>query len=391
MRTNRREFCVKKEVDAGQSVAPMAITDVPVRIRVGDTPAPDYDEFDAQELQSTSSKRPIQITKRVMGFNISHLLRGSGAVATPPIISDLLEMGMLLKEVLRTVPIGAITNGPYLDGALFTGLTSGAVGRVFRTTTSGAAALLYVVVSGTVSSGEILRVGAAGAQATTSAVSAVAGTLYKLTDSDFVDVADTKHHCTCELRQDGFYWRGRGMLSDVSFAFRNGQPCIVSHAIIGALDDQGDEPLFGLTAFPQESVPAARFLDAGIKIGAYQPTDVVDFSLALKSNPEVREDANDDNADGVLFADYDREAPIITFDPAMVKAATFDYFNTLFDGTTFAMEWQLGTVAGNKWRFFADECQFVRVGADARRQLATAPLEVRLNGNNNNELYIWHS
>lgn len=387
MRINKREFAVEKETTPGTAET-LVSGDVAVRIRSGDTIEPDFESIDTQEVQGTSSKRPYLIGRRIQGFRVSYLMRGPGDLVTPPAIQDMLEASMLLGTALKKISIGTISSGPFQDGETITGGTSSAEGVVFRDTSDGASELKYYVTSGAFQDAETITGSTSGASATSSSDPADNGRVFRLTDSTFGG-SDSKHHVTAGLYQDGFQWTARGALANLSMAFRNGHPCIVTQDYTGALASTGDAGLFGVTAYPEESVAAPRFLNASLKLGAYSPIDVVDFSLEFPINPEAREDANDSSADGVLYADYERDHPRIRFDPGMVTAATYDYFSNMFAGSTFAMEWQLGSTAGSIWTFYADEAQFAELGAGARRNIATVPLEVILCGVNNDEIFIW--
>jgi hypothetical protein len=387
MRTSKRQFAAKVETTPGTAET-ITSSEVLVRIRDGDTIEPNFEAIDSQEVQATSSKRPNLIGRRTLGFKVSYLLRGPGGLSTDPAAKPLLEASMLKGYDLQKISIGAITTGPFVDGETITGGTSAATGRVFRNTANGASEIKYFALTNTFQSGEVITGGTSTATATTSSTPSANGMVFQPADSDF-GVSDSKHHVTAKLLQDGYQWTARGCLADLTMQFRNGHPCTISQSFLGAYSSSGDEALLTLATYPEESVAAPRFLNASLKFGVYSPSDVVDFSLEYPISPEAREDANDSAGDGVRFADYQREHPRLRLDPAMVSAATYNYFSTMFAGTTFAMEWVLGSTSGSTWTFYADTAQFVNLGAGARRNLATVPLEIILCGTNNNELYIW--
>jgi len=387
MRPNRRQLATKTETTPGTAIA-VAAADVLVRIRQDSAPSPEVDRIETEEVQATSSKRPPLIGTRRLPFNCSYLLRGPGSVSTAPAVKPLFEAGMLLQETVKKISIGAITGGPLKDGETITGGTSGGTGKVFRDTATGVTTLRYIPISGTLVSGETLTGGTSGATCSTSSTPSDDGKRYRLTDSSFSG-GDSLHHVTGKYFLDGYAWTGRGCLGELSLDFKNGNPVVGRQAFQGGLEAVGDAALLVVPTYPEESIAAPRFNNAGLFLGSYAPTDLVEMTLQLPLGLFLREDANDDSADGILFADYNRGVPTITFEPAMVKAATFDYFTTLFNGTKFAMKWHAGTIAGSIWDFFADECQLHSGGASSREDLATIPIEIGLYGTDNNELFIW--
>lgn len=385
MRTRRRQFAAKVEGTPGTAET-LAASDVLVRIRDGDTIEPDFERFETQEVQAYSSHRPGLIGRKLLGFGVSYLLRGAADVVTAPAVETLWEAAMLLGSAVKSIAVGTITGGPYQDGETITGSPSSATGRVFRNTST--TPLRYIPLTGTFASGDTITGGTSGASSTSSAAPADAGRVFEPTDSDFGG-GDSKHHVTAELLQDGFYWKARGALADLTLEFRNGHPAICRQRFMGAFSTHGDKTLYAVSAYPEETISPPRFLAVGLKLGAYSPTDIVEMTLELPTNPEAREDANSSAGDGVLYADYQKDIPRVRFDPAMVKAATKDFFADLAAGATFAMEWVLTGGAGSTWTFYADEAQLISVGSGERRELATAPIEIGLFGNRNNEFVIW--
>lgn len=387
MRINKREFAFKQEVTPGTAEA-LTSAEVLIRIEDSSTVEPDIEVIETNEVQASSSRRPNLTGRKILGIPINYILRGPNSLANAPAANRLFECAMLLATALKRVPIGAITTGPFQDGESFTAAPSAATGRVFRSTANGATELKYFVLTGIVADNDVLTGAVSGATVTVSDPPTDYGRVYRFVDSDF-GALDTRHHITAQYLLDGYQWTARGVLGDMTMNFRNGHPCRISQRLIGAFESHSDLALYGVSTYPEQSVAAPRFLGAELYLGSYKPTDIVEFSLELQTGAEAREDANSSSADGVLYADYQRAAPVARFDPAFVKAATKDWFGDLVAGSTFAMRWKLGSAAGMIWEFFADQAQLNTVGVGARGNLATAPLEIRLCGTNNDELFIW--
>src|ERR1041385_5357118 len=377
------QLAVKTQVDPLVEET-ISSSDIRVRLREGDTPEVTCDFQDSQEMQEFSSTRPQKTGIVRFGASASWILRPSATPASVVLPSSpLLKMGLLLEEAVREIAIGAVAGGPYQDGETITGGTSGATGKVFRP--ARATPLRYVPVTGTFQTGEVVTGGTSGATSTTSGSPSSKGFKYSLTDSDFVGSGQSKHHATVEYLRGGYCWRGKGVLGELSLEFKNMLPVVAKSQMTGILAATLDKPLYSIAAYPDEGIAEPRFVGAQLKMGGYSPTDIVDFSLTLPLGLEVREDAN--TASGILYTDYLRRGspPIVTFEPAMVTKATFDFFGLYSSGATFAMSWSLGSA----FDFFADECQFVNAGVGNRRSLATVPIQIRLCGKKNNEIQIW--
>jgi hypothetical protein len=385
MRTNRREFAAEQEATPG-SAETIVVADLLVRMRDGDSWDLDVDIFDPEELQASSSKRPIMAGRSLVDATISYILRGPASQSVAPAIQDLLLAAMLEVEAVTNSPIGAVTTGPFLDGETITGGTSTETATVFRDTANGAAVIKYIDPSGAFDAAEVLTGGTSGATATTGGAPAANGFRYKPADSNF-GAGDSLHHVTGKFLEDGTFLTGRGMLANLSMLFQVGKPVIVTQRLVGGYEAHGDLALFAPATYPEEDNAAPLFLSAALLLGGYTPTDIREMTMTIETNPEAREDAQ--SASGVLYADYQKDAPTLTVDPAKVLAATKDWLAELRAGTRFGVQWNVGTVAGLIWSFFADDCQLVNVDNGSERSLATRPLEIRMGGTSNDELIIW--
>jgi hypothetical protein len=378
------QLAVEKETVPGTAET-LAAANVLVRLREGDAPEVPVEQVDTEEVQEYSSTRPAKPGVARFSAAVSWVLRPSATPASvAPSCGLLFEMGLLKQDAVREISIGVVSGGPFQDGEPISGSISGATGRVFRPCS--ATPLKYVPVTSTFQNGDLITGATSGASATASGSPSSKGFLYQLTDSDFTGGSDSKHHATVEYLRGGYYLKGKGVLGEISMEFRNNLHCICRSSMLGALDAHGDKALYDLpSGYPDDGIVEPRFVSASLVLGAYSPTDLVDMNLSIPLGLELREDAQ--TATGIRFADYLRRGspPIVTFEPAMMSAATYDIVQKLKDGETFAMSWRLGT----DFYFYADECQVLSVGVGNRRSLATVPIQVRLCGMRNNELQIW--
>jgi hypothetical protein len=380
-KTNVAMFALKQESTPGTAVA---LADADVRVNV----EPSVESFDTEEIFGVSSA-PANIAGRAsIGFGVPWVLRGPGDLVTEPAASRLLEAAMFAHGAAKTIAIGAVTSGPFLVGETITGGTSSGKGLVLAQAANGAATIPYLPISGTLQSGEVLTGGTSGATATSSAGPIAGGWAFRPADSTF---AAAGHSMTCELRRDGFFWRGRGCLATARFELRNGQLGLVSQRFIGALAAQGDAAMWTVAAYPEASIAPPKALAAGLVIGSHAPVGVTAITIDWAPAIEVVEDLNDSAADGVKHSDYDRRSnpPTLTIEPDQTAAATIDFFAALRAGTAYRVEFVLGATTGSKWRFAMPAAQLTQAGAGERSpRRGTFPMTFRLTGDNNNELLI---
>ena len=384
-RVNLREFAAEIEATPGTAETLVA-GDLLVRSREGDNWNFVVDLFETAEVQGSSSRRPQLAGAQSVDATISHVLRGPASQSVAPSISDLIRSAMFIETAITNSPIGAVTSGPFTDGETITGSISTETATVFRETANGASVLKYHTASGTMNAADVFTGGTSGATATASGAGVANGQRYKPADSNFGG-GDTLHHLTCGFNQDGLRLIGRGMLSNMQLQFDVGRPCVITQRLVGGKESHADTALVNPASYAEESNAAPRFLSASLTFGSYSPTDIRGLTLNIETNPELRQDAQDSN--GVLYADYQKDAPIITVDPAQVSKATWDVLTDMGAGTTFAVSWSCGTTAGLIWDFFADLCQYNSVEQGSERTLATVPLEIQCSGTNNDEIILW--
>ena len=388
MKRNIAQLAVEQEASPGAAETIVA-ADVLVKFREGYTIAPEHELIELEEISDVSSKTPAVIGAKKVTFGSSYILRGPGDLTTDPAIVDLWESALFDSDEAFTIAIGAITTGPYVVGEVITGGTSNATGLVLQQTATGTSSLPYMTLSGTFQTAEVITGGTSAATSTSSAGPIAGGYAFRPADWDG---ASTGHHATVEGLVDGYYWQGRGCLSDLNFQMSNGRPCIVTQNFAGALSAQGDKVLYTVSAYPEASVTVPKLLNASCYIDTIQPTGIVDLTINWPTNPTFVEDANDSSADGILYGDYRREVPTISIEVDQVLAATYDYFSTLQTGDTVRFEITHGASgsAGTRWTFAAPAAQIRSIGTDERDpSRATFPIELGLTGSANEELLIW--
>jgi len=390
MRPNDREFALKIEDSAGVAET-LTASNVVERMRAPDGISVPVEQYDPEEVQGSSSVRPLLPGVRGLEPSVSYVLRAPDSLSIVPACAPFLRSAMMRQAAVTLIGIGAVTGGPFAHGETVTGGTSGATGTVMVETPTGAAGLRLIDVTGTLQNSEVLTGGTSGATATTSDAGAAGGTAFVPNDSDF-GAGDDDHHVTCEWRQGGFFWRGRGCLSTMRIEMQVGRPAIVSHAFRGAYAAHGDAALWDVESYAEELLPVPRWLNSQLTFGSYSPELLVGMTFDAGVETELLQDANSSQPDGVRYCGYSKQAqgPSLSLDPKAVLAASHDLYTYLTSGATFSVRFRLGSDLGDGsiWDFFAPEAQIREATPTARNNVMVNTLSLRLCGRRNQE-YVW--
>lgn len=306
--------------------------------------------------------------KRPAGLSFRIELRGSGAAATVPEWGKLLQACGFGVNALKSMNIGAITNGPFQHGETITGGTSAAKGRVVINTANGATAILFVIISGVFVSAEVITGGTSTATATTSSVPATVG-------NEFKPISDNIPSLTQGSFEDGLRKLLKGCRGKVKFGFKSGEPVFLDFEFQGVEAGVTDTAFLANVSYENTKPPA--FLSALFSVDAYSARiGEMDFDIA--NTLAVRDDVNDQR--GILsFAITDRGVSG-SFNPEMVSCATYDFHAKWFSGAEMIVDFTVGSVAGNKFRFYIPRAQYTKVEDEDRDGLQLAKSAFNLNG-----------
>lgn len=306
--------------------------------------------------------------KRTAGISYRLELRGSGAAATVPEWGKLLQACGFGVNALKSMNIGAITNGPFQHGETITGGTSAAKGRVVINTANGATAILFVTVSGTFVSGEVITGGTSTATATTSSIPSTIGNEFKL-------ISDNIPCLTQGSYEDGVRKLVKGSRGKVKIGFKAGEPVMLD------FDFQGVEAGVTDTAFlanvTYESTKPPVFLSALFSVDAYS-AKIGEMDIDIGNILAVRDDVND--ARGVASFALTGRNVTGSFNPEMVAVATYDFHTKWFQGVEMIVDCTIGSVAGNKFRIYIPKAQYTKVDDEDRDGLQLAKSSFALNG-----------
>lgn len=295
-------------------------------------------------------------------FNGTGVLTGgvSGATCTPSAINDAGRCYNPYSYELSAVNIGAITGGPFTAGEVITGGTSGGKGIVFENTATGAAKVRYYPVPGTaqIATTETITGGTSGATATTSA----AGT------------QDEVPSLTMSSQHDQIRKIIKGCRGKVKFSLAAGKFGFLDFEFMGVHSSVADSaPYAGIS---HETTKPPMFLNAAFSVGGFAAF-ISELTIDMQTVVAPRVSANDPG--GIISYRITARDPQLSFDPEAVLKSAHDVFGMLYGNTEMAVDFTLGTVAGNTLRFYMDKAQYSGLEDADREGIATHPATMSLN------------
>ena len=324
--------------------------------------------FDRNPTRTSFSNIGKATGKRKAGIAFKLELKGSGTAATVPEWGKLLQGCGFGVNALKSMNIGAITNGPFQHGETITGGTSAAKGRVVIATANGATAIMFVVVSGTFVSGEVITGGTSTATATTSSVPTTIG-------NEFKPISDLIPSLTHGSFEDGIRKIIEGSRGNVKFTFKSGEPVMMEFDFQGVEAGVTDTPF--LTNVTYETTKPPSFLSALFSLDAYA-AKIGEMSIDMGNTLADRDDVNDTR--GIVSLALTARNVTGSINPEMIPVGTYDIFGKWFNGTELIIDSTVGSVAGNKFRIYMPKAQFTKIEDDDRNGLLGAKASFCLNG-----------
>ncbi|MDP3786122.1 MAG: hypothetical protein Q8R05_00985 [Candidatus Omnitrophota bacterium] len=366
MLSRRRQLAVKIETQEGVAEAVSAIDAklLPYDPKVG---------FDVEMFERNPARRSFSPLGKIPGkrpANISYRLelRGSGSINTLPEWAKVFAASGLEASALKLINIGAITGGPYLHAEFITGGTSGATGLVVIKTANGAPSMYFVPVVGTLQSGEQLTGVTSNATCMSSSAPASAGFVMH-------PVSDEIPSVTQALYEDGMRKLIKGSRGKAKLNFKSGDPVMADFEFQGVEAGVTDEPL--LESIAHETTKPPVFLNALFSVDGFSAR-IEAMEIDLANTLVSRDDVND--ARGILSFAITGRSYQGSFNPEMVKAIEHDFHSKMFSGSEMIVDFTVGSVAGDKFRFYIPRAQYVKVEDEERDGLQLAKCSFTLNG-----------
>lgn len=306
-------------------------------------------------------KRPAALSFRLE-------LRGSGAAVTAPEWAKLLQACGFGVNALKSMDIGVVTNGPFQHGETITGGTSAATGRVVINTADGAAAIMFVSISGTFQSGETITGETSTATAVTSSAPAAIGNEFKLISENIPSLTQGSY-------EDGVRKLLKGSRGKVKLGFKSGEPVFLDFEFQGV--EAGITDTAFLNGVTYESTKPPVFLNALFSVDAYS-AKIGEMDIDVANTLAVRDDVNDPR--GILSFAITGRGVSGSFNPEMVSCAAHDFHSKWFQGIEMIVDFTVGSVVGNKFRFYVPRAQYTKVEDEDRDGLQLAKSSFNLNG-----------
>ena len=368
MLTRRRQLAAKIESVEG---TPETLAAADAKLLV-ENPLVDVDSpmHERNPVGSSLSKVGDLAGKRASSLGFSMRLRGSGIATTDAEWFKIIKACGFEVNALSSISIGAVASGPFLHGETITGGTSSATGRVVIETADGTTTLYFVAISGTFEDAETITGGTSGASATSASAPSDAGKELKP-----ISGPGLVPSLTMATYEDGVKKSLKGARGKVKFNFKVGEPVVMEFEYSGAFGGAVDEAL--LSSIAHETTKPPVFLSALLSIGGYS-AKIGELEIDWANVLGIRDDVNE--AEGVLSYVISDRKPMGSFNPEMVTVSSHDFFGKWFANNEMVLDFQLGSISGNKFRFYAPKAQYSKVADEDRDGIATARTGFSLNG-----------
>lgn len=334
------------------------------------------DMFPRNWARNTYSKVGKLTGKRPGSYPFGVELKGSGTATTEPEWSKYLKACGVKISALRSITIGAVSNGPFQHRELITGTNSGATGYVIMATANGTTTLYYVAV-GTVNfeSAETITGGTSGATATTGSTSSAVGKVWEpLTDQSLVPSLTLAGYESIIGSSSGLKKLLKGCRGSCKFNFKSGEPVMMDFNFMGV--EAGITDISLLTGISYETQIPPVLVSAAFSIDSVAAKiSMLDIDFGCNLSP--RDDVNDSR--GLLSFIIGGRDVVGSFDPEMLAVASHDFHSKWFNNTEMALDITIGSTTGNKFRFYAPKVQYTDVKDQDRGGIKIAQTVFDLN------------
>ncbi len=315
-------------------------------------------------VQQLVGKRPGRMTFKLP-------LKGSGVAATAPDWGKYFQASACGVNLLKSINIGAVTGGPFKHGEIITGGTSAGKGRVIINTATGASAILYVVTSGTLQSGETITGDISGATATTSSSPTTVGNVIEPISLSIPSLTLAGQHDNVVRKTL------KGARGKFDLGFKVGQPVIAGFDFMGVESGIVDAALF--SSIPNEPAIPPVFINTTYLIDSYA-MKISGMDLSFDNTIVGRDDPASDRG---LASFVITHGGVVkgSFDAEMVSVATYDFYTKMTGQSQVVLDTGvIGGTSGNKFRFYAPYLQIIDVKDEDRNGIHVAKCAFVLNG-----------
>ncbi len=392
MKYNLTQLAIEQETTPGTAETPAA-ANVVVKVREGFVFEPEVESVVIDTVSDVDSKDgsvPTRLTQRI---DVGYPLIGPGDLVTPPAIAPFFEAAMFngADALAATVDV-VVSGGPFLAGEIITGSVSSDTGMVLQDAANGATVVYYVPVVGDLVDDDIITGSTSGATATINGAPADHG--YAFRPASIEDYTAQAHHCTLWGiigGGTGKAYKARSCLADLNLEFTDGGPCWASQTFLGAHIGVADQATFTLSnGYPEATNVIPQHKNNGMLWNYITPVIVGAVSVSIPTGITLLTDTTTGSSSGILYANYAKSAPTVSFQMGQVPVATYDWEADAAAMAKRSFEFTLGSTEGLKWRVAAPAAQITSLTPIDIEGIAGYQVELQLCGSGvgNNEILI---
>ena len=347
--------------------------------------SPDIQQFERSPFRSSIGSLASIAGMRQAGLSFTTELIGSNVAETAPPFGTIMKMcGFKEFSGLKTIAIGTVADGPFLQGEAITGGASG-VGVCVKSVDTGDT--MYITESSAFANGEEITGSSSGATVTTSGTSAVTGGqgVYYRPSSDFNDTGATDYlsSATVWIYNDGLVHKLNGCRGNFTLKAEVGQPMMMDVEITGGLNATDDLGMLTGISYPTISPPT--FMGTNI-LSVHGSTTLVVNSLEITAGNDLQYRADPNTSSGVISTKIVSRSSGGSMDPeGQLISGNIDWFNNLYNNTEGRLDLTIGSSATNKFLISGAKTQFSNISGGERSGLTTNQVELSFNETDGND------
>lgn len=347
--------------------------------------APDISQFERRPFRSSIGSVATIAGIRQAALNFTTELVGSGSIATAPPFSSVMKMCGYQEIDVKKITVSGIADGPIFTGDTFSdsaGLTNSF--KMAKCHRSGDTTLYIYGKTGTITAGSFTLNGSSDSGIATITVSGAesdAGKGY-IPTSEFNDSTASDYSVSSTVRyyNDGIAHTMSGCRGNFTLKAAVGEPMMIDVECTGALSSTADVAMLSPT-YPTQ-VPKTFMGDNIFKIDDYLAI-INNIEITSGNDLQYRADAN--KAAGIISTKIVNRSATGSIDPEMVKVATYDFYNKVYDNNEGILDLKIGTGIGTTFFISGRNTQMNGIAGAERSGLTTNNIDLGFNESNGND------
>lgn len=341
----------------------------------------DMSPLEDDTLTASLSPRPVTMGEKKVTLKFATKLVGSGVAGTKPECDIALRGCGMVSAVVKSMTIGAVTDGPFIPGEIVSQSVSLATGMVIGDCKNGDTKLYIMELSGTWAGAGTVTGATSSASADNSTVPAAAGFVYHPISTSMETVA-------FRLEEDGRYKLCLGGMGTFVITADSSAPFKIEFTYATKMGDWLDAAMTSGVTYLGTAYPtfadARCSLDRGLADEIYPVTKSV--SVDLQGATTLRKDAN--QTSGLIAARLTKRTPQVTLTAEAMLAADFDVYGKMAACSDVSLGFR-GEAPDNSVWIWGNRGQITANPEGDAEKISTMDMTFRMNGiNGNDELWI---